>query len=149
MQLTTKQICLVLSLSFSMSWLAAAQETSPLLPIPNPDTVGTDDLGRALSTHDQAGDPKPNRYVGLFYWQWHVPGERWWHDYNVTEFLKNRPYFRDFEVRPKDGPAHPTWYWAEPLFGYYRSTDAWVIRKHLTMLADSGVDFVFMDYTQQ
>ena len=82
----------------------------------------------------------------MFYWQWHGP-DRWGPDYDVTKFLKTHPGFRDFDAHPPGGPGNPTWYWAEPLFGYYRSTDPWVIRKHLTLLADAGVDFLFMDYT--
>ena len=59
----------------------------------------------------------------------------------------DKPHFKDFSAHPIGGPDFPTFYWAKPLFGYYRSTDPWVIRKHLGMLADAGVDFLFLDYT--
>lgn len=36
-------------------------------------------------------------------------------------------------------------YWAEPYFGYYRNTDAWVYRKHAYMLEAAGVDFIYLD----
>ena len=121
-------------------------QNSPQIVIDNADCVATDALGRKLPTYEQVGSPKPNRWVGLFYWQWHGP-DRWGPDYNVTEFLKTHPKFRDFQAHPKGGPEDPTWYWAEPLFGYYKSTDPWIIRKHLTLLADAGVDFLFLDYT--
>jgi hypothetical protein len=50
---------------------------------------------------------------------------------------------------------HPAWgtkkpgffFWEEPLFGYYKTTDPWVLRKHAEMLADAGVDVVFFDCT--
>ena len=43
-------------------------------------------------------------------------------------------------------PAHPqACFWGEPLFGYYRTTDPWVLRKHAEMLADAGVDAVVFD----
>ena len=125
---------------------AAKTQNSPLIAISNADCVATDALGRSLPTYAEVGGPKPNRYVGLFYWQWHGP-DRWGKDYNVTEFLKTHPGFKDFQAHPKGGPNSPTWYWAEPLFGYYLSTDPWVIRKHLALLADAGVDFLFLDYT--
>ncbi|MGN6504404.1 MAG: hypothetical protein ACTHM6_02460 [Tepidisphaeraceae bacterium] len=124
----------------------SAEQSTPVMPITNADSVATDDLGRSLPGFDEVGPSRADRWVGLFYWQWHG-NERWWHDYNVTAFLADHPYFRNFEVHPQAGPDHPTWYWAEPLFGYYRSTDEWVIRKHLCMFADAGVDFLFLDYT--
>ena len=135
------------SVVFSLSGLkASSARNSPQIVIDNADCVATDALGRRLPTYAVVGGPKPNRYVGLFYWLWHRP-DRWGPDYNVTTFLKTHPGFKDFEAHPKGGPDFPTWYWAEPLFGYYLSTDPWVIRKHLKMLADAGVDFLFLDYT--
>lgn len=82
----------------------------------------------------------------MFYWQWHGPDRRGL-DYDVTKFLKTHARFQDFQAHPKGGPDDPTWYWREPLFGYYLSTDPWVICKQLVMLADAGVDFLFLDYT--
>jgi hypothetical protein len=38
-------------------------------------------------------------------------------------------------------------YWNEPLFGYYRTEDEWVTRRHMQMLADAGVDFIQVDIT--
>lgn len=125
---------------------AILAQNSPQIVIDNANCVATDALGRRLPTYAEVGGPKPNRWVGMFYWQWHGPN-RWGPDYNVTEFLKTHPGFKDFQAHPKGGPDYPTWYWAEPLFGYYLSTDPWVIRKHLTMLSDAGVDFLFLDYT--
>ena len=124
----------------------AVPADSPVLEIGSANWTATDALGRKLPGYDTVGDPKPNRHVGLFYWQWHGDN-RWGPDYNVTEFLKTHPGFMDWQAFPPGGPNHPTWYWAEPLFGYYRSTDPWVIRKHLVMFADAGVDFLFLDYT--
>ena len=126
---------------------AHAQNTAPL-PISNADQVATDDLGRALPTYAQVGAPKPNRVVGMFYWEWHGD-DRWLPNaqYDLTKYLATRPYFKDFTAHTPGAPDFPTFYWAEPIFGYYRSTDPWVIRKQLMMLADTGVDFLFLDYT--
>ncbi len=126
--------------------IAAFAQNSPQIAISNADCTATDALGRTLPSYAKVGPPKLNRWVGLFYWQWHGP-DRWGKDYNMTEFLKTHPGFKDFEAHPKGGPDYPTWYWAEPVFGYYLSTDPWVIRKHLVMLADAWVDFLFLDYT--
>lgn len=140
---------LTLILTAAVSHPAAAQSlpaASPPILITNSDCTATDDLGRTLPTYAQTGPPKPNHYVGLFYWQWHGP-DRWGPNYNVTEFLKTHPGFWDFQAHPPGGPGDPTWYWAEPLYGYYRSDDPWVIRKQLLLIADAGVDFLFLDYT--
>ena len=125
---------------------AVRAQASPQIPLSNADCTASDALGRRLPSYAEVGPPKPSRRVGLFYWQWHGD-DRWGPDYDVTKFLKTHPGFQDFQAHPKVGPGNPTWYWAEPLFGYYRSTDAWVIRKHLVLLADAGVDFLFLDYT--
>lgn len=126
---------------------ASGQSASPLAAIDNADQTATDGLGRTLPTFAEVGPPKPRRWVGLFYWQWHgnlrhVPGQ-----WDMTEFLKAHPKFRAFDADPKGGPKNPTYYWGEPIFGYYRSDDPWVIRKQIAMIADAGVDFLFLDYT--
>ncbi len=125
-----------------------AEPNSPQVAISNADQVASDDLGRALPGYAEVGAPKPNRWVGMFYWQWHGD-DRWLPSgqYDMSKYLQARPYFKDFTANPPGGPNNPTFYWGEPIFGYYRSTDRWVIRKQLVMLADAGVDFLFLDYT--
>ena len=44
-------------------------------------------------------------------------------------------------------PRKPTHFWGEPLFGYYRDTDEWVLRKHAEMLGEAGVDVIIFDCT--
>lgn len=121
-------------------------QNSPPVVIDNANWTATDALGRTLPTWRETGDPRPNRWVGVFYWHWHR-NLRAWTSYDITEFLKTHPGFKDWVINPPGGPGHPEWYWGQPLFGYYKSTDPWVIRKHLVMLADAGVDFLFFDYT--
>lgn len=41
------------------------------------------------------------------------------------------------------GPAFH--YWGEPLYGYYRSEDPWVIRRHLELFLHAGIDFLCFD----
>lgn len=124
----------------------AAAAAKPVI-IENSNWSATDDLGRKLPTYEETGPPKGDRWVGLFYSLWHknlrhMPGS-----FNMTEFLKSRPAFMDFSAHPPGGPDYPEFYWAEPLFGYYRSADPWVIRKHLVLLADAGVDYLIFDTT--
>jgi len=111
-----------------------------------------DGLGRKTVKAEEAGPIKIGKYTGIFYWTWRT-------DYtaefpfimNVSEILKKNP---DAATKLND----PAWkmmlnggvfWWDEPLFGYYRSTDEWVLRKHAQMLANAGVDFVVFDCTNK
>jgi len=107
--------------------------------------AATDALGREVGTyHDQ----HPEKQVILFYWTWN---ER--HDPPGTEAKNISQIIRTYPEAMRD-VNHPTWknqpgyfWWEEPLFGYYKSTDRWVLRKHAEMLADAKVDAVFFDCT--
>lgn len=102
----------------------------------------TDALGRKLYGYSETGEKKKDKYVGLFYWTWHN------HFADSTAYIASdfKKYLNDY--------YHPGWptdasyyYWAEPLFGYYRSTDRWVIRRHAEMLGDADVDVIVFDCT--
>ena len=107
----------------------------------------TDALGRKVCEHQQAGDKKQDKFVAIFYWTWHIydlPAGS--HVNNNTEILRKNPEaILDYN--------HPAWnnpgryYWEQPLLGYYKTTDPWVLRKHAEMLADAGIDAVFFDCT--
>ena len=139
------RICIVLIASLvassftSYSWAQNGTWTS------------TDLLGRKLPTAEQAGPPRPEKLVGIFYWTWH-DSEMHVKDEPVNNQLTIQLYpeaINDFD--------HPAWkqrslkpshhHWNEPLFGYYRTTDPWVLRRHAQMLADAGVDLIVFDAT--
>ena len=105
--------------------------------------TATDAIGRTVSTETKV----PNgTKVGIFYFLWH-------------ETLNNSKPIYDHTASYEKGGIDELWktmksgslgsihYWAEPYFGYYASDDEWVIRKHGTMLAEAGIDFVFFDAT--
>src|SRR5690606_5162986 len=48
---------------------------------------------------------------------------------------------------PPWGPKNAFHFWGEPLYGYYRSDDPWIIRRHAELLSDAGVDFLVFDAT--
>lgn len=106
-----------------------------------PDTwAAADALGRTLPMSAEVGLPKPDRTVGIFYFNWHAAfGNQEVHD--IAKILKANP------AAPVWGPVQAPHYWSEPRFGYYRPDDPWVIRKHVQMLSDAGVDVLILDAT--
>ncbi len=118
-----------------------SQNTSQI-NISNANWMATDALGRKLPTYAETGPPKPNHYVGLFYWLWHGKLRSSINNpdsFNVTQILKNDPGKTDW--RKED------YYWDEPENGYYLSADPWVMKRHLRLIAAAGIDFIFLDFT--
>jgi hypothetical protein len=106
-----------------------------------PDTwVAADALHRQLPSPDVVGMTKPDRTVGIFYFNWHAAfGAK--QTYDIAKILAANP------KTPPWGPVQAPHYWSEPRFGYYRPDDPWVIRKHVQMLSDAGVDVLILDAT--
>lgn len=100
--------------------------------------VATDALGRSLPGASECGTPREGKSLGIFYFLW-LEGRG--SVYDLTKLREASP------GDPAYGPVHAFHFWGEPLFGYYRSDDAFVIRKHAQMLADAGVDVIFCDVT--
>jgi hypothetical protein len=108
-----------------------------------------DALGRKVIGSAEAPAKRKGKFVAMFYWTWHqgnddtsIPVR------NISEILREHPEaIKDYN--------HPAWgadkpgffYWEQPLFGYYKTTDKWVLRKHAEMLADARIDAVFFDCT--
>lgn len=127
--------------------------TSDYVPLPEVDNSYTDSweavdmLGRHVASVEDVGK-KNNRKVGVFYWTWRdsfsdrIP-------INLTKTLGEYP---DAEYND----AHPAWqgglnkvqcHWNEPLYGFYKVEDPYIVRHHASMLAAAGVDFIAFDCT--
>lgn len=102
--------------------------------------VATDGAGRRMPDATEAGPPRPNKWVGIFYWTWHVPHADGPND--VTKILADADG-GEVEWPSNSAPYH----WGEPELGYYEMTDPFVIRKHASMLCDAGIDIIFFDTT--
>ncbi len=119
-----------------------AQE-NPGVPWP-----ATDALGRSLPLASEVGLPKANRFVGIFYFIDHL---NWPHSdllggpYDVAKILQRDPAALSKPDSPLWGGNGVAHYWSEPLYGYYRSDDPWVLRRHAQLLADAGVDVLIFD----
>lgn len=103
--------------------------------------VATDALGRTQPTVAEAGPVRTDRFVGIFYWTWHVPRGTGGPNDNTKLIASAQDGKVDW---PENGIPH---HWGEPELGYYMMTDPFVIRKHASMLSDAGVDVVLFDTT--
>ena len=108
--------------------------------------VAVDELGRGMPT--DARSKRDDRTVLMFYWTWHDSRQL-----NYPSVVNISKIQREVPAALQDY-NHPVWgqelqpcFWGQPLFGYYRTTDEWVLRKHAELLADAGVDAVFFDCT--
>lgn len=127
--------------------------------------AGTDDLGRSLYTqysqytltnHKQIeSDPytvgvygqNGEHYVGIFYFLW--MGEHQdtgvWDMTHIVEKYGDKAF--NTNTCNAWGPVGQMHYFAEPLYGYYYSSDQWVMRKHMELLSNANVDFLYIDVT--
>ena len=110
--------------------------------------VATDGLGRKIPAFPELPAPRADRAVGIFYFLWHgahIQGG----PFDVTKILAADPNAMQKSDSLLRGPLHAPHHWGESLFGYYRTDDEGVLRKHAQMLADAGVDVVIFDVTNQ
>ena len=134
---------------FLVSFLSAAEPAiPPAVETAGPDTWAAEDaLGRKVGSYPAQ---RGGKEVLLFYWTWHdredAPGAE---VKNITNILRDNPGAMQDGDLPcwKEKLSGNRYFWDEPLFGYYKTWDAWVLRKHAEMLAAVGVDAVFFDCT--
>lgn len=108
-----------------------------------PDTwVAVDELGRNVASSD-AGvtctEVDKNCTIGMFYYIWH--GMHTMAGKDITELLNEN-------LENPNWGAEQTFHWGyKPWLGYYTAGDKYVVAKHIQMLVDAGVDFLFFDAT--
>lgn len=110
---------------------------------------GTDCLGRSL-TPSGALPAKKQKLVGMFYFLSHdnesfpSTSVQLFEDtlaaYDIETLGSEASPFRDYEWGT-------SFYWGTPLFGCYKNDDEWVMRKHVEMLTNAGIDFLVFDTT--
>lgn len=113
-----------------------------------PDTwVAVDDLGRTVENRAEIkkADGK-NRFVGMFFWDWHdMYADNGAKPKNLTQIMESNPGIElDYNNSVWEG-ASEGFFWNEPVYGYYKSSDEYVIRKQAELLADAGVDVIIFD----
>ena len=114
--------------------------------------VLNDSLGRSTPEYSEAGGTASDKYVLLFYHNWHYDSMR-----SAVSLDKHAPRNISKILRENSdaltnsslwGLPETYHYWGEPVWGYYSlRDDEYVIRKHAQMLTDAGVDAIVLDYT--
>ena len=115
---------------------------SPQIQIPTYNEVAVDALDRSLPNYDQVGGPRENKYVGVFYFLWTS-------DPNLHTSLDNTKLIAQNPTSPKLGGKSVYHWWAEPETGYHDAGDIWQIKRDLYYLSAAGVDFLYLDFTNQ
>lgn len=139
MRVTTLKSLLLCACVHSAVLLASQPAAPHILTNPAQSWVATDALGRDLPTYAEVGAPRPDKLVGVFYYIW--VGNHTRKVWDITEILKQPKAVRQW------GPQNSFHFWGEPEYGYYHASDPFVIRHDMQMLANAGVDFIFLDVT--
>jgi len=108
-----------------------------------PDTwVAVDELGREVASSDggiDRAEVDENTTVGMFYYLWH--GQEIDSGKDISVLLQENP------DNPDWGAVNAMHWGSKPWLGYYKGGDPYIISKHIQMLVDAGVDFLFFDCT--
>ena len=100
----------------------------------------------AFAQADSASEPANERQVGLFYFLWlGAHGRKG--PYDISKILQADPNAAANPDSPVWGPVGTFHHWGEPLYGYYFSDDEWVVRRHVKLLMQCDIDFLFFDVT--
>ncbi len=101
-------------------------------------TAGSDDFGRSFSQVEQYNE----NVVGIFYFLWLSQASK---NVNVDSYEKNGEVEKTLGSEVSYAPTFT--YWGEPLYGYYKVEDEWVVRKHVELFINAGLDFICFDTT--
>ncbi len=106
----------------------------------------TDMLGRRVASVEDVKAKKKDKKVGIFYWTWHE-GHAHQRPVDVVDVLDKFPAAEYRADHPAWGEKPFQCFWHEPLYGFYRNSDPYIIRHHAALLAAAGVDFMCFDCT--
>ena len=161
---------------YEMSYMLNGKEVKYTLPdsafYRNGPLAGTDDVGRTIvnqfaavkpdyTTLDEEGGAvlvetdertvgvygeNGEHYVGIFYFLW-LGQNSIKKNKNIEQIVSEYGNEAKKVDLKEWGSVYDIFFFAEPLYGYYASTDEWVVRKHMELLTNAGVDFLYFDTT--
>lgn len=110
-------------------------------------TAGADDYGRSFTETEGFN----GNYVGIFYFLWLSEAAGSTATVEKWNAAGKAEYTLSGAIDPETGDSvtsapNFTW-WGEPMYGYYRVEDEWVVRKHVELFINAGLDFLCFDTT--
>ena len=135
---------LILAITYSLGSFFGFFKSKVNTVSENGSLVTTDSLGRKVVS---AGESQ--KKVGMFYFLC-LGNHGTDGPYDNTKIVSAHPDATLSEENWRAAGGGPLWknhFWGEPLFGYYFARDPWVVRRHLQMLTDAGIDFIVFDTT--
>ncbi|MBP5311277.1 MAG: hypothetical protein J6112_00385 [Clostridia bacterium] len=108
-------------------------------------TRAVDNLGRELVTEETAPAKREGKYVGIFYFLWLGAHGTQLYDNSIISQVPGALDSEKGWMEAGGGPKDAFHFWGKPMFGYYKSGDEWVMRKHVQMLTDADIDFLCFD----
>ncbi len=102
-------------------------------------TAATDDYdGSFGEVKDYNGN-----VVGIFYFLWLSQASV---TTNVDSYIEDGTV--ESVLTGEEVATAPTFtYWGEPMYGFYQVEDEWVVRKHVELFINAGLDFICFDCT--
>lgn len=133
----------------ALAFLSMAVSPSLSQGVNSDSWAATDALGRKVRSSADAPSKRDGKFVAMFFWTWHQGNDDTTYQVrNISQIIRRHPEALKDYNHPAWGSKKPGFFfWEEPLFGYYKTTDKWVLRKQAELLADAGVDAVFFDCT--
>lgn len=110
---------------------------------------GEDALGRKINRIDSIKTDK-TRYVGLWYSVW-LGGHKYQQKaiYDITKLEESEEGMLALKSTEDNdlSKINEFHFWGEPLYGYYDSSDPFVITRHIELFINAGIDYLCIDAT--
>lgn len=101
--------------------------------------TASDDYGRSFAGTEQCND----NLVGIFYFLWLSQAAN---DVTIDSYIANGNV--EAALTGNEIAYSPTFtWWGEPMYGFYQVEDEWVVRKHVELFINAGLDFICFDTT--
>ncbi len=140
---------LILISLFISAFIFSQAQTTPQTFAFGDNWVCTDGAGRILPDFSITGKSKNDKYVGMYYTLTHGYFQ---HNKGITKSRSVMEVLEKDHINLEWNALDPSktvvnYFMTEPEDGYINSSDSWYERKQLIMLGNAGVDFIFIDLT--